>query len=186
MNLMVNILIIVGLVTLFIQLASTTSVRANSILGKNVILSNNGSLIYRIRHRQYKIWFEKSWPNENFHGDSIFSIVPGLNGEGISFKARNTAWNSHYYIRHASHKCVLEEDDGTEQFESDATWIPRNGLANPLEVSFESSNNPNWYMRHENSVVKIESKFRFSNSTFYISYASISQSHPGQHKDFPV
>ena len=180
MNLMVNILIIVGLVTLFIQLASTTSVRANSILGKKVILSNNGSLIYRIRHRRYKMWFEKSGPNENFHGDSVFSIVPGLNGEGISFETQSK------YIRHSSHKCVLEEDDGTELFKSDATWIPRNGLANPLEVSFESSNNPNWYMRHENSVVKIESKFRFSNSTFYISYASISQSHPGQHKDFPV
>ena len=144
-----NKLLFIGLVTLLIQLASceTSRIRANAILGRKIRLQSVNFPEHRVRHRDFKILLEKpkGVNDELFKKDSEFMVVPGLSGEGVSFQSTNYPKR---YIRHIDFKCRLHENDGSKLFRADASWIPRNGLADPLGISFISSNYHKFFLRH--------------------------------------
>ena len=151
-----NKLLFIGLVTLLIQLASceTPRIRANAILGRKIRLQPVNFPEHRVRHRDFKILLEKPKGDndELFKKDSEFMVVPGLSGEGVSFQSTNYPQR---YIRHTDFKCRLHKNDGSKLFKADASWIPRNGLADPLGISFVASNFDMYYLRHTDFKLRI-------------------------------
>jgi RNA polymerase sigma factor (sigma-70 family) len=53
------------------------------------------------------------------------------------------------YLRHASWRVQLSQDEGTPLFRGDATFCVREGTI-AGSVSFEASNYPGWFLRHRN------------------------------------
>ena len=151
-----NKLLFIGLVTLLIQLASceTPRIRANSILGRKIRLQSVNYPEHRVRHKNFDILLEKPKGDndELFKKDSEFMVVPGLSGEGVSFQSTNYPQR---FIRHTALKCRLDKNDGSKLFRADASWIPRNGLADPLGISFISSNYHRFFLRHADFKLRI-------------------------------
>ena len=169
-----NKLLFIGLVTLLIQLASceTSRIRANAILGKKIRLQSVNYPEHRVRHKNFKILLEKPKGDndELFKKDSEFMVVPGLSGEGVSFQSTNYPKR---FIRHVYlYMCRLDKNDGSKLFRGDASWIPRNGLADPLGISFISSNYDMFFLRHASFKLAISKtrdpteKFK-KDATFY-------------------
>jgi GH43 family beta-xylosidase len=76
--------------------------------------------------------------------DSQFVVVPGLaDSTAVSFESINFPG---FFIRHKNKSIILSPYDGTESFDSDATWWLRPGLADESWTSFESYNQPDSYM----------------------------------------
>ena len=151
-----NKLLFIGLVTLLIQLASceTSRIRANAILGRKIRLQSVNYPEHRVRHKDFNILLEKPKGDndEQFKKDSEFMVVPGLSGEGVSFQSTNYPDR---FIRHINFKCRLDKNDGSKLFRADASWIPRNGLADPLGISFISSNYHRFFLRHASFKLRI-------------------------------
>ena len=80
--------------------------------------------------------------------DAYWNMVPGLAGEGVSFRSRNSP-NS--YLRHRGGQVWSDDYLDTDLFEADATWLIRPGLADSNAVSFESVNFPGNFIRHRDS-----------------------------------
>ena len=77
--------------------------------------------------------------------DAYWKMVPGLAGQGVSFQSRQSP-NS--YLRHRDGRMFLDANDGKPLFAEDATFIVRPGLADNTQVSFQSLNFPDRYIRH--------------------------------------
>jgi RNA polymerase sigma factor (sigma-70 family) len=74
---------------------------------------------------------------------ATFEVIPGLaDPTCVSFRTQDGR-----YLRHASWRMRLGEDEGTELFRGDATFCVRVGSA-PDSVSFESFNYPGAFVRH--------------------------------------
>ena len=71
--------------------------------------------------------------------------VPGL-ADPACFSFRSPDGR---YLRHASWRVQLGQDEGTVLFRGDATFCVRDGYL-PGSVSFEASNYPGWFLRHRN------------------------------------
>jgi hypothetical protein len=55
------------------------------------------------------------------------------------------------YLRHQNYRIKLSDDDGSDLFRQDATFVVRRGLSGtPGTVSFESVNVPGHFIRHQN------------------------------------
>ena len=187
-----NVLLFVGLFTLLIQLASstTTDIKANSIPGKKFHLKPSHGIFknYRIRHKDFKLVLNKTDGTALFEMDSTFLAVPGLTGEGISFQSVNYPKR---YIRHGlnGQQCVLEEDDGSAEFKLNATFTPRNGLESGLGVSFQASFNHTFYLRHRDFKLTISKKvlrhdFQYD-ATFFALPATLSHVDQSGQSDLP-
>jgi hypothetical protein len=82
---------------------------------------------------------------------ATFEVVRGLADPScVSFRARDGR-----YLRHASWRLLLSQDDGTELFRGDATFCVRAGSV-PDAVSFESSNYPGAFMRHRGTELWVD------------------------------
>lgn len=80
----------------------------------------------------------------------VFKIVPGLKGEGVSFRADDGS-----YLRHSGYLLWAHINDGSDLFKKDATFIPLVGIADKSKYSFRSYNYPRHYIRHQGYRVKI-------------------------------
>ena len=86
--------------------------------------------------------------------DSEWKIVPGLaDAAAVSFQSVNYPAR---YLRHANYNMVVDADDGTTQFDQDATFYPTAGLADSGWTSYRSYNYPTRYLRHSNYVLRID------------------------------
>jgi RNA polymerase sigma factor (sigma-70 family) len=83
---------------------------------------------------------------------ATFEVVPGLaDPTCVSFRAQDGR-----YLRHASWRLRLSQDEGTELFRGDATFCVRVG-STPDSVSFESSNYPGAFLRHRGTELWVDS-----------------------------
>ena len=151
-----NKLLFIGLVTLLIQLASceASRIRANAILGRIIRLQSINYPEHRVRHKDFNILLEKPKGDndEQFKIDSEFMVVHGLSGDGVSFQSTNYPDR---FIRHRDLKCYLDKNEGSNLFRADASWIPKNGLVDPLGISFIPSNHHEFFLRHVNFKLRI-------------------------------
>ena len=120
-----------------------------SITAKEVQLKSKNFPTRYLRHRDNEIWLDEYSTDALYQGDSTFTIVAGLAGEGVSLRSKNLPT---YYIRHRDFDCFLQQDDGSAGFRRDATFIQRLGLADAVNgVTFEASNPHGYYLRHLNN-----------------------------------
>ncbi|HTI22647.1 MAG TPA: sigma-70 family RNA polymerase sigma factor [Kutzneria sp.] len=74
---------------------------------------------------------------------ATFAVVAGLADPGcLSFRGADGG-----YLRHASWRVRLNQDEGTSLFRGDATFCPRAGAARD-SILLESSNYPGWFLHH--------------------------------------
>ena len=86
--------------------------------------------------------------------DQLWRLVPGLaDPAGVSFQSVNVPSR---YLRHSNYAMVLNVNDGTSLFRSDATFYRVAGFADASWTSFRSYNFPTRYLRHANSVLRID------------------------------
>jgi hypothetical protein len=105
-----------------------------------------------IRHQNY-LGIKSIVASEPAKQSAIFRVVSGLAGNqcgnslSVSFELVNLPG---YYLRHQNSRIKLNQADGTNLFNNDATFCLRPGLADPKYSSFESSNYPTSYLTHTN------------------------------------
>jgi hypothetical protein len=102
-----------------------------------------------IRHRDFLGYVEpiNATSGAVDKDDATFLVVPGLNPRApgcISFASVNFP---DYYLRHKDFRIRLDHYDGSELFQSDATFCPHEGLAGAA-ISFTPSNYPSRWLRH--------------------------------------
>ena len=113
------------------------------------------------------------WPDLGWRADgtigavndssSVFKVRSGNNQGGtVSFEAvgSNSAAGSPsasaaFFLRHKNGALVLDEDDGSELFKQDSSWIARPGLLNSTAswASVRAVNYPQAYVRHKDGVL---------------------------------
>jgi len=82
--------------------------------------------------------------NVNRFDDSLWQVVPGLAGQGLSFESARLPG---MYLRNRNGRIVFEKDDRSADFKADATWQSATGLAEPAMTSYESLSHPGEYLR---------------------------------------
>jgi len=111
--------------------------------------------VYRFRSMRFPGHYIHHRGNHKIFIDrvgSTYLVVPGLAGQGVSFRATNPAGR---YIRHRGYKCYLDKPDGTNLFRHDVSFIPQAGLGNLAgSVSFQSVNYRDRYLRSTGRDVK--------------------------------
>uniref|UniRef100_A0A1X7VPY0 Alpha-L-arabinofuranosidase B arabinose-binding domain-containing protein n=1 Tax=Amphimedon queenslandica TaxID=400682 RepID=A0A1X7VPY0_AMPQE len=126
--------------------------RANNLLGKRVRFETDRRGFF-LRHKGRDVVIEeKDEKDKDFRKATIFKVVPGLSGEGISLEADS---RSKYFIVQDGTDVFLKRHVDEKGFKRSATWMPRNGLANPHGVSFASVTEPGHFMRHVLRQVKV-------------------------------
>jgi len=84
-----------------------------------------------------------------FEAHTVFTVVPGLSGKGISFRSKN--WPNRYIV-HRNWKCVLQKIQPNDpQWRKDASFIPREAqgkFKGKNVYAFQSVSYPEKYMRH--------------------------------------
>ena len=123
----------------------SVGLRGNSLLGKRFRFKSKNYPTHYIRHRSYELWLDSYENNDAYQLHVEYDIVPGLSGVGISFRSKNFP---NYYIRHNKGLGFLHCYQNDQQYKEEASWIPREGLADPRGVSFESVRLPGLYLRH--------------------------------------
>lgn len=122
------------------------------------------------RHKNWKLLRESREKQENsqlYDLDASFDVVPGLHGIGVSFRSVNYP---NYFIRHCEDWCSIakyvdySDASDPDLFRKDASWIPREGIADPKGVSFESVNYPGEFMRHSKGRIR---KDRYNATELY-------------------
>ena len=163
---MLKVALLFAIVALLPAVYGLTGITAGNLLGKSFRFVSKNYPGHYMRHRGYQMWLDKYHISNLYSLDSYFDVVPGLAGIGISLRSKNYPA---YYIRHAGYLCYIGKNDGSDLFKKDASWIPKNGLADPYAVSFESVNYRHYYMRHQGYRVKISKYIR---TTLYLNDAT--------------
>ncbi|MET0209439.1 MAG: AbfB domain-containing protein [Burkholderiaceae bacterium] len=91
--------------------------------------------------------------NINPAADGNWKMVAGLAGSGVSFQSQNYP-NS--YLRHRNGEVWLDQNDNSNQFKQDATFVQQPGLADGSGASFQSFNLRDRWLRHRNSLLYVE------------------------------
>jgi hypothetical protein len=82
---------------------------------------------------------------------ATFMAMPGLAGAGcFSFRAADGR-----FLRHASSRVRLGEDEETASFRGDATFCVRDGLL-PGSASLESFNQPGFFLGHVDDQLRVD------------------------------
>ncbi len=79
--------------------------------------------------------------------DASFWVRPGLAGSCGSFESVNLPG---FFLRHQNFRIILSKFTSDRQFQEDATFCTKDGLADRNARSFESFNLRNHYIRHSN------------------------------------
>ena len=85
--------------------------------------------------------------------DAYWKIVPGLAGQGVSLQSMNYPSN---YLCYNNGDLVLSENESTQDFYNQATFIESPGLAHDKLVSFQCYLYPDKYIRHRNNLLYVE------------------------------
>ncbi|MFJ8019473.1 AbfB domain-containing protein [Streptomyces sp. NPDC096311] len=120
--------------------ASATAGALTVVTGSHSLRSVNYPTRY-IRHQNDLGYLHEATDAQAMQNET-FTVVAGLAGTGLSFRALNGM-----YLRHYDFRIRLAGDDGTDTFAQDATFRPRAGSADGA-ISLESYNYPGWYLRH--------------------------------------
>ncbi|HLA43822.1 MAG TPA: family 43 glycosylhydrolase, partial [Aggregatilineales bacterium] len=87
--------------------------------------------------------------------DSQFQIVPGLaDSDAISLESINRPGS---FLRHRDGGIWLDENDGSDEFANEATWIEHPGLADSTAVSFEAYSLADQYIKQHGNLLILES-----------------------------
>jgi len=99
-----------------------------------------------VRHRNFECFNDKMERNND---DFYFNIRPGLQeGLGVSFESVNFP---NHFLRHCGFRLLLNEYDGSELFQSDATFAITRAIAGPKShFSLNSVNFEEKFLRHRN------------------------------------
>ena len=109
------------------------------------------------RHKNGDLLRESQESSQLYDLDTSFDVVPGLYGIGVSFRSVNYP---NRFIRHCNSLCSIDKymeyshAGDPDLFKKDASWIPREGIADPKGVSFESVNYPREFMRHSSGKIR--------------------------------
>ena len=124
------------------------------LIGQSVTLSPLSNSTKVLQRLGEEVWVRQlEWSPT--HTDSCFNVVHGLSGRAVSLQLRD---NPDMYIRHHGGMCFVEENDGSQMFEDDSTFIVHStGLAGGMmsSVSFESINFPGFFISHSADRVQI-------------------------------
>ena len=108
--------------------------------------------------------------------DSKWKIVPGLaDNNGISFESVS---RPNYYLRHSNSAIVLNSNDNSTTFKSDATFYKTKGFADTSWVSFRAYAYTDRYIRHSSNTLRIDpisTNTEKQDATFKIFYEISSQ-----------
>lgn len=110
--------------------------------------SNN----YRGRFIRHRTFLGELTPvvSDLDRADTTFFVRPGLSGTPQSVSLESVNYRGHY-LRHQNFRIKLNENDGSELFRKDASFVMRE--YDSVEKGwwyFESVNFPNHYIRHQN------------------------------------
>lgn len=89
----------------------------------------------------------------NPFNDGNWRMVTGLAGSGVSFQSVNYP---NAYLRHRNGEVWLDNNDGSNLFRQDATFIQQPGLLDGNGVSFQSHNLRDRWLRHRGSLLFVE------------------------------
>jgi len=85
--------------------------------------------------------------------DSQFRMVPGLaDPTAVSLESVNFPG---FYVRQQNNVILINPDDGTENYQADATWWIRPGLADDTWISFESYSQPGKYISQKMGIMAL-------------------------------
>ncbi|BAY23246.1 hypothetical protein NIES2100_30100 [Calothrix sp. NIES-2100] len=110
---------------------------------------------YYLRHRNYEFWIDPQASDNPYKQDATFKFVtpwkPGTDDlSGLqSFQALNSPSN---YIGQTNSLGYIQAVSSSSDTltKNNTTWNVVSGLANSACISFESKNNPGFYLRHQN------------------------------------
>ncbi|SDH21957.1 Ricin-type beta-trefoil lectin domain-like [Vibrio xiamenensis] len=106
---------------------------------------------YYLSYRANGVWMESS-PSPL--DSSQFRIESGLaDSSGISFASITRPG---YYLRHRGFVLYMEYDNGSDDFDEDATFYRQEGLSDSSAVSYESYNYPGYYIRHQYYQLRVD------------------------------
>lgn len=120
-----------------------------------------------IRHYNYRARIDA---NVTLLADSQFRVVPGLAGGGtVSLESTNFPG---YYLRtRANGEVWVDQNDGTAQFRTSASFYQRAGLSDAAGVSYESYATSGRYIRHYNYLLvtqPISTALDRADATFFL------------------
>ena len=105
-----------------------------------------------LRRRDEEVWIEEGdFSDYTRAADSCFDVVPGLTGGALSFRLHD---DSSRYLRHRGGFCFVEENDESQVFKDDSTFVllpgglASSGVLAPPCVAFEAVNLPGFYLAH--------------------------------------
>uniref|UniRef100_A0A1X7VN90 Alpha-L-arabinofuranosidase B arabinose-binding domain-containing protein n=1 Tax=Amphimedon queenslandica TaxID=400682 RepID=A0A1X7VN90_AMPQE len=141
-------------------LAPAKPVDPSSLFGRNFRILYKANPGYYILNRDQYMWINSTGENsKHYRYVTDIKIVRGLAGEGtISFeRSTNYGVYVHSLIYYGKvWQCMLNRIyDGSSWLREDASWIPRQGLADPYGLSFESFKHSGYFMRPEDFKLKI-------------------------------
>jgi hypothetical protein len=138
---------------------------SNTVVAKTTLESLNYPG-YFVRHQDYRGKINPFNPSQRnlFIRDASFKQVAGLSAPSdpslVSFESENYPG---YYLRHRNYEIWLDKNNNTDLFRKDASFKVHDGLAQPSAidrpyqyVSFESTNYPGYFIRHQNYLLRID------------------------------
>src|SRR5947209_20361692 len=87
-----------------------------------------------IHHRDSPMFVEAG-DVELFKSETMFVVRSGLSDQ--SLVSLESVKHPGWFLRHYNYRIRLDSYDGGNQFRRDATFRPRDGLADPSGISFE-------------------------------------------------
>lgn len=120
-----------------------------------------------VRHYDYRARID---PNVTLLADSQFRIVTGLTGSG-TISLESTNFPGYYLRKRANNEVWVDQNDGSAQFRSDASFYQRAGLADGAGVSLETYATAGLYVRHYNYLLvtqTISGSTAQGDATFYL------------------
>lgn len=142
-----------------------------NFIGKAFMFRSFGAGQRFLHERKFSLWMDSFNGKQSFLKESSFLVVPGLNGQGVSFKS---ALHPNRYIRHKNYKLYADVNDKSALFKKDATFNVRYGLAatnGHFGISFESVNYPGHFISLNGArgmVVKMSNSAAFKMSSTFV------------------
>ena len=111
-----------------------------------------------LRHQDYRLKLHQNDGSDLFRQDATFLRQPySCRGVFCQVRFKSSNFPGHF-IRHSNYELWIAQDDGSELFRLDSTWrrVPPPFRTAPAGlISFQSSNYPDRYIRHRNSLGEI-------------------------------
>lgn len=141
----------------FLFLLSATFVSVHSVDRSGELLHR--TLMFESDNFRDHYWNVRSTTQAHLDGSfdprtlhASFTVVPGLHGQGVSFRTPNGR-----YLRHRNSWIFADKNDNSALFKLDASFHVENGIHNRNGYSFRSVNFPQHFIRHYGYGLRIDS-----------------------------